>query len=171
MGYHQPNRGYFPRKRGASRAWQCCVWSRRLRRCQVKRNTQKRCSQLLPPGKAWPRGADAVLTGVLRAWAGEWARVDARVAQCLAEALPSYADELLAEWEGVLGLETSTASVPLRQARLVQRLSKGRALNDESLGALANSLGWRLTFAYFTPLKAAHGTYRGKASQPKLGAC
>lgn len=59
---------------------------------------------LLPPGAALPRQADSVLMRLLSAPAAELARIDARAAALLTEALPNTTAELLGDWETAFGL-------------------------------------------------------------------
>lgn len=75
---------------------------------------------LLPPGRVW-RFVESVLSKLLLACADELARLDARVADLLDEAVPSTATELLPEYERELDLEEA-ATTAERRARIVARL-------------------------------------------------
>lgn len=92
---------------------------------------------LLPPGLAWPRDPDAVLSHLLYAWTAELARHDARAAQLLEEADPSTCDGLLPEWEVWVGLPSpctsgESLSTNDRRAAVVQKLTDvgGQTVQD-----------------------------------------
>lgn len=59
---------------------------------------------LLPSGPAWTRAPDAVLTTLLDALAQEFARVDVRADELIAELDPRTTTELLEDWERAFGL-------------------------------------------------------------------
>lgn len=59
---------------------------------------------LLPPGIAWNREPDSRLSRLLLAWGDELARADARVFALITELDPREANELLADWERIVGL-------------------------------------------------------------------
>jgi len=59
---------------------------------------------LLPPGAAWPRDEDAVLTRLLDALAAGLAAGDGRARALIEEADPLTALELLPDWERAVGL-------------------------------------------------------------------
>lgn len=107
---------------------------------------------LLPQGFAWPRAADATLTRLLLAWAGELARVDARAADLVEEADPRTASELLADWERVAGLPDPcvaafgvTQAAGERRAALVARLTAIGGQGAAYYVALAAALGYTIT--------------------------
>jgi len=81
---------------------------------------------LLPPGKAWPRGADSTMAEVLEALAVIWAKMDSRAADLLAESYPGTAFELLADWERNYGIpgpgQELAPTVALRRAVLVAKV-------------------------------------------------
>lgn len=56
---------------------------------------------LLPGGPAW---GDGITARLLEGWAEEFKRVDERISALVEEADPRKADELLPEWERLLGL-------------------------------------------------------------------
>ena len=82
---------------------------------------------LLPPGLAWTREQDAVLTLLLQGLAEELARVDGRADDLVDEADPRTALELLQEWEAVCGYPDecleSGATPQERRAAVVARLT------------------------------------------------
>lgn len=99
--------------------------------------------QLLPRGRAWSRGADAELTLLLRGWADEFARVDLRASDLLAETVPSAAVELLPDWETALDLDGSNSSLAARQAAVAARLLAGAdfTASAEAIAALGEQFG------------------------------
>lgn len=64
-------------------------------------------SGLMPGGPAWN---DQVTHHLLAAWADELARLDARIDVLIEEADPRTANEMLADWERVLGLPDKCTS-------------------------------------------------------------
>jgi hypothetical protein len=74
---------------------------------------------LLPPGKIWQ--LDDVIENIFLANGDELARVDARAQDLIREADPRTADELLPDFERVLGLE-GDGSLGTRRARVVSLL-------------------------------------------------
>lgn len=102
---------------------------------------------LLPPGMAWPREPDAVLTGLLRAWADEFAREGVRVEDLLNEYIPGGVRELLTDWERVLALPDScTANVDLsidqRRAAVTAKFTAFGGQSRQFFIDLAASLGF-----------------------------
>lgn len=59
--------------------------------------------RLAPRGRLWVRRAGSVIDGLFRGFAIELARIDARIADMLAESDPRTADETLVLWERVYG--------------------------------------------------------------------
>lgn len=115
---------------------------------------------LLPPGAAWPRDPDAVLTGTLRALADEFARVDARAWVLLTEADPRATAELLDEWETAYGLpdpcDATADTYAERIAALVARVTaQGGASPDYFIG-LGAALGYTVTIEEHDPHTVAH---------------
>ena len=110
---------------------------------------------LLPCGPAWPRQNGAVLTELLRAWADEFARVDARGAQLLEEADPRKTFELLADWERVAGLPDPCVgagqSTSQRQQALAARISSLGGQSAAYYIAVALLLGYPITITEFRP--------------------
>lgn len=67
---------------------------------------------LLPEGWAWTQDDDATLTAVLRGWADDHAVTDADATRVVDSAMPDgEADDLLANWERVLGVEGRDAVI------------------------------------------------------------
>lgn len=116
---------------------------------------------LLPPGPAWPKDDDALLTRMLGALAAELARVDGRVRQLVDEDDPRMAAELLLDWERVAGLPDTcvalsgqTQSIAQRRAALVARLTMLGGQSKAYFIALAASLGYTVTITEFRPFHA-----------------
>jgi len=101
---------------------------------------------LLPPGQAWPREPDAVLTRLLAGLAEGLARVDARAADLLEEADPRTALELLGEWEAMAGLPDACTGpaerVAARRRRVVAQLLMRGGQSRAYFIALAEALGF-----------------------------
>jgi uncharacterized protein YmfQ (DUF2313 family) len=98
---------------------------------------------LLPGGPAW---RDDLTARILEAWAEEFSRLDARVAQLIEEADPRTADELLSEWERLLGLPdecfTNIAlSIQDRRRLAWQKLTARGGQSRAFFIALAATLG------------------------------
>lgn len=116
---------------------------------------------LLPPGPAWPKDDDALLTRMLGALAAELARVDGRVRQLVDEDDPRMAAELLLDWERVSGLPDTcvalsgqTQSIAQRRAALVARLTMLGGQSKAYFIALAASLGYTITITEYRPFRA-----------------
>lgn len=110
---------------------------------------------LLPPGAAWPRGGDAVLTGLLDALAAEFHRADARAASLVEEADPHTAHELLPDWERAAGLPDecypAADSLARRRRALVSRLTHLGGQSRRYFISLAAALGYDVAVTEFTP--------------------
>lgn len=99
--------------------------------------------ELLPGGPAW---SDACTRRILEGWAEEFKRLDARIGALLDEADPRTADELLAEWERLLGLpDDCMAGVDLsiddRRRLAFQKLRAQGGQSASYFTALAETLG------------------------------
>ena len=97
----------------------------------------------MPGGPAW---SDAVVSNLLQAWSDELARIDARIEALAQEADPRSTDELLSDWERVLGLpDKCTASLGLstaeRRQLAWQRLTEQGGQSRAYFIALAARLG------------------------------
>ena len=66
---------------------------------------------LLPPGPAFTREPNALLTKLLDALAQELYRADLRAAQLIDEAFPDTTTELLPDWERVAGLPDACGEI------------------------------------------------------------
>lgn len=104
---------------------------------------QRMLAGLLPRGPAWN---DQVVEHLVRAWAEEFARLDARIDVLIEEADPRTANEMIADWERVLGLpDKCTADLGLS---LIER----RRLAWQKLTELGGQ-----SRAYFIELAAKFG--------------
>lgn len=116
---------------------------------------------LLPPGPAWTKDDDALLTRMLGALSAELSRIDGRVRQLVEENDPRMPAELLLDWERVAGLpDTCVAlsgqaqSIAQRRAALSARLTMLGGQSNAYFIALAASLGYTVTITEFRPFRA-----------------
>ena len=113
---------------------------------------------LLPPGAAWPRDEDAVLTRTLAAFADEFARVDARALALLEEADPLSALELLEDWERAVGLPDDCApgggAIRERQLAIARKLASLGGQSRATFVDLAALLGLEVEIDEFAPFAA-----------------
>jgi len=101
---------------------------------------------LLPLGWAWPRDADSALARVLRGAAEEIARIEAAAAALLAQVDPRAADELLPDYERVLGPDPCGRDMLLtgldeRRRAAHQRWTEGGLQTPAYFEAIAAQLG------------------------------
>lgn len=110
---------------------------------------------LLPPGPAWPRDLQSLLSEILDAFAEEYSLVDQRIEDLLDEADPRTTLELLSDWERVAGLpDTCTgplSSVAARRDALVARLTQLGGQSRQYFIDLAAALGYTITITEFRP--------------------
>ena len=108
---------------------------------------------LLPPGMAWPRDPDAVLTSLLRAWADEFAREGKRVDDLLNEFIPTQERELVPDWENLLGLSPASLSIDQRRAAVGNKLATVGGQSRQYFIGLATLLGYTgMTIDEFSPM-------------------
>jgi uncharacterized protein YmfQ (DUF2313 family) len=114
---------------------------------------------LLPPGLAFPREPGSIWAGLLSAWSEEFARVEARAFQLLAELDPRSARESLPDWERMLGLPSvcmagvAQNEEQRRGAVLAQLRSQGGQSRAYFI-ALAAAAGYEITISEFRPFDA-----------------
>jgi uncharacterized protein YmfQ (DUF2313 family) len=100
----------------------------------------------LPQGDAWPREGGSWLMRLLGWMAGEFARIDARVADVLREADPRTTVEMLADWEDECGLPDACSglaeTLEARRAAVIQRLTSTGGASRGYFIALAATLGY-----------------------------
>lgn len=104
---------------------------------------------LLPPGKAWSRSSDSLMTQVLRTWAVGQARAHARQVNLLSDAFPATAYELLPEWEASEGLPDPCAGLSptdtQRRNQVLARLKNQGGQTIATFVAFAAELGVTIT--------------------------
>lgn len=102
--------------------------------------------QLLPPGVAWTRDPEALLTQLLRALADELARVDGSIHRLMDEADPRTTGQLLGDWEDTAGLPdpcvTEPQSTEERRKSLRGRLTATGGASAVYFVAIAEGLGY-----------------------------
>lgn len=95
---------------------------------------------LLPPGR-WRLDPDSNLSKILLACGDELARISQRARDLVREADPTQTDELLPEWERMLGL-SSEGTKEERRGRIVARLVRRQRFRPADFKqALAQILG------------------------------
>lgn len=117
---------------------------------------------LLPPGRAWPRDPDSVLSKLLHALAGVFARTHRRALDLIEEADPRTTNELLTDWERVAGLPDKCApagaTTQERRDALVARLTARGGQSRQFFIDLAAQLGYVITITEFTPFRAGQSS-------------
>jgi len=110
---------------------------------------------LLPSGAAWSRDRSSGLGDLFTGWAGEMARLDARVADLFEEADPHTTVEMIDDWERVLGLPdpctAAATSLSARQAVAVRKLAFQAGQTRAFYIALAASIGFDIEIHEFDP--------------------
>lgn len=104
---------------------------------------------LLPPGMVWPTEPDSTLQRLLEGAAQEYARVDVRALELLADADPRQADALFPEWESSYSLPSECApaeqSLADRRVALIGRIVGRGGMRHEDYIDLAAGLGYEGT--------------------------
>lgn len=117
---------------------------------------------LLPTGDAWPKELESVQAQTMAGLGEELARVDGRAEALLAEANPSSAYELLADWERVAGLpeacDDRSLSDAQRQDRLVEKFSRRGRLSQSFLIAQALLMGYAITITEYRPFRSGRSS-------------
>lgn len=121
---------------------------------------------LLPTGPAWSRDGSAKLTGLFGAIAVEFNRIDKRDCDLLREMIPVTTNEMLADWERVVGLPDDCTgpadSVAARRNAVVSKLRSTGGASPGYFIDLAASVGYSITITEFRPHRAGWvnpGTY------------
>ncbi len=121
------------------------------------RNYGRMLRQLVPPGRIWPRGLGSVLQRLLDGLGDELARVDCRVQDYLVETDPLRTNELLPEWERMLGLPDPCApppeSVAARRRAVVARLQELGGQTPAFFIGVAQTLGFSVTVEEHYPFR------------------
>lgn len=101
---------------------------------------------LLPPGMVWPTEPESNVQRLLAGSAQEFARVDARALELLAEADPRQADALFPEWEASYSLPSECApsdqSLTDRRVALIGRIVGRDGMRHQDYIDLAEGLGY-----------------------------
>jgi uncharacterized protein YmfQ (DUF2313 family) len=112
---------------------------------------------LLPPGRLWDalRADGSLADDLVAALAEEFARVDGRAVDLLAEVDPRTAIEWLAEWEEWAGLPDvcsgALTTLQQRRAALLQKLTATGGQSRAYFVELAASLGYAVDIEEFRP--------------------
>lgn len=107
---------------------------------------RQQMAALLPPGPAWEPDAVPELGAVLAGLAPEFARLDARAEDLVAELVPSGVRELLPDWERVLGLPDpclgGEGTFAERRAEVVRRFGEVGRQDPAYFVEIARKLGY-----------------------------
>lgn len=112
---------------------------------------------LLPPGRLWDalRQEGSISDDLWAAQAEEFARIDQRAEDLLAEADPRTAFEMLVDWEGWAGLPDvcagSLATLQQRRNALIQKLTNVGGQSRAYFISVADGLGFEITIDEFEP--------------------
>ena len=115
---------------------------------------KKLLGDLLPVGKAWD---NVKLNTLLDAMAVEFTRVHGRAADLLAEMYPGATDELLADWESLLGIpdectpENQTDDE--RRVQILQKLATTGGISAEYYVFIAKQLGFDISIETARPFR------------------
>lgn len=111
--------------------------------------------QLLPPGAAWPRDIDAVLTKLLTGFAVGMARAHNRGIDLVDESDPRAATEMLTDFERVVGpdtcIEGGLTTLAERRAYVHARWTARGGQSRAFFIALAEALGYEVTITEYRP--------------------
>ncbi|AXK39612.1 YmfQ family protein [Crenobacter cavernae] len=106
----------------------------------------RQLADLLPVGAAWPREPDSALARLLAGLAIEFALIDARGDELLAESDPRTTYEMLADWERVAGLPDECTvpggSMAARRGALLSRLTGVGGQSRAYFIGIAAALGY-----------------------------
>lgn len=105
----------------------------------------RQAQQLLPPGPAWPRDSEALLTALLEALGEEYALAEASARSLMDEADPRTTSQMLPEWEDAFGLPDECSDPGAdeeRRLNLVARYLGARNASRPSIEKLAGALGY-----------------------------
>lgn len=109
---------------------------------------------LMPEGEAWPRD-DAVLNQIIEAEAAEFAKCEIRIDALLREADPRQTNEMLADFERVVGLPDACSflgeTIDLRRTNIVNKITHTGLQSLSFFEALARSLGYTVTIEEWSP--------------------
>jgi len=111
---------------------------------------------LVPPGRIWPESLESNLELLLLGIAEEFVRLEERGHNLVDEADPRTTNEMLADWEAMVGLPDAChglgATLEKRRAELVARLTSQGSLSRAFYTHIAEMLGFTvLSIDEFTP--------------------
>lgn len=117
---------------------------------------------LAPPGLAWPRKSDSLLSKVFAAWAAEMERSDERARQVVEESEPRTALEMISDWERVCGLPDTCSSgvattIQERRLAVTQKLTAIGGASKSYFIDLAERLGYTIEIDEFRPFVCGLG--------------
>lgn len=114
-------------------------------------------ASLLPTGAAWSVPDNGALASLLRAFADEFVRIDARALDLVEEADPRTALELLPDWESLAGLPDICSGQPdsarERQAAVTQKLTAAGGQNAAHYTDVAAALGYVVEIVEHRPAR------------------
>ncbi len=121
--------------------------------------TQKELlEQLFPTGQAWSREAGGNLMKMVEGLAEEFAELDTRQTAIHEEADPRSTGEMLADWEGALGLPDDCAgnstTLQERKAAVLTRYLNQGGQDEFYFQDLATSMGYDIEIDEFSPFMA-----------------
>lgn len=113
-------------------------------------------SDLLPPGKAWPREPDHVLMKLVSGLGQIWGAADGRAADLLeTESDPRATIEMLDSWETAWGLPDPCVAEPLtiddRRNALVNKMTSQGGQSRAFFIAAAAAIGYTITITEYSP--------------------
>lgn len=114
---------------------------------------------LLPRGLAWVRQEGSTLHSLFEAMADELYRFDQRIGtDLIKEADPFTTNELLTDWERVVGIPdgvfSDAVSVGRRRSNMISKLTARGGQSIPYFIALAAELGFEITITEFRPFRA-----------------
>lgn len=113
----------------------------------------RQLQSLLPSGPAWTREPDSYLEKLQKSLAVEFSRIDQRGADLFDQVDPRTADEMLAEWEKLLGLPDACMgdidSALGRHAVAHAKLTASGGASKAYFEELAERLGYDVTITEF----------------------
>lgn len=108
-----------------------------------------------PQGRAWPTEDEATVNLLLRAIAEELARLDGQVDYLLDEIDPVTTQDMLGDWERILGLPDACVeegqSLQDRKAAVLAKLTNQGAQTPQFYIDLAARYGYTITITEFQP--------------------
>ncbi len=112
---------------------------------------------LQPRGRLWPAAGAPLLHTLYDAFGACFARAHARLLRVLEEADPRSTDEMIDDWERLLGLPDecmpadATLTLQARRLRVVQKLVRGGGQTRAFYRELAEILGYEIDIVEFGP--------------------